>query len=89
MQKAESSKKIGAYDDSINASRSVLSKDPDNAAAYANLLDVYFMKRDTQMVREVILKAKQSSVDLNEVGRLVPYQLERATMPRRVIRPRQ
>jgi len=86
-QKAQTTKKLGDYDESIRASRAILAKDPKNAAAYANLLDVYRMKKDTLMVVETIQRAKRSSVDLKELDRLLPFQLERTTQFRRINLP--
>lgn len=90
LQKAEASKKLGSYEESIRTSEKVLNNDPDNAKAYANLINIYRVKKDTHMINETLSRVQVSNTDLSKVKLLLPYKInernsllkERITVPR-------
>lgn len=64
---ATSSQQLGEYDQAILESERILARSPDNAQAYAVLMESYTAKGDTARTKQIWERARRSGVDLRSI----------------------
>lgn len=72
LQKASASRKLGKYEESLEAAEEVLDQDTRNPDAFANIIQIHRVKKDTQMISNTVQRASKSDVDMQKIRGMIP-----------------
>lgn len=86
QRKAEASQKLGDYAESIRASEAILSRDPNNMAAYTQLIKVYQVQDEEEKTTQTLKRAERAGLQSDQVLRQVPTSQLRVRPEIRTIR---
>ena len=86
MQQAESAQKLGEYDQAIRSTEAILRREPQNAKAYAQLIQAYQSQGNLPLVERTLARAEAAGIRRNKLEEQAPPALNPRLLERPVLR---